>query len=80
MGSYAPAILRRVSKAFPGVRVTLVCRDSLVLLDDLKSGRVDLALTTEVGCRSGGETLRSDRLVWVGARGGDAHTRVPLPL
>lgn len=80
IGSYAPTILRRFSSAFPGVRVTLVCRDSLVLLDDLKSGRVDLALTTELGCRAGGETLRSDRLVWVGAPGGHAHTKEPLPL
>ena len=80
IGSYAPLILRRFRKAFPGVRVTLICRDSVVLLDELKSGKLDLALTTEMGCRKGGETLRSDRLVWAGARDGDAHTRDPLPV
>ena len=80
IGSYAPQILRRFRKAFPSVRVTLICRDSVVLLDDLKSGKVDLALTTEIGCRKGGETLRSDRLVWVGARDGDAYARDPLPV
>jgi DNA-binding transcriptional LysR family regulator len=80
IGSYAPPILRRFRKAFPGVRVTLICRDSVVLLDQLKSGKVDLALTTEMGCGKGGETLRSDRLVWAGARDGDAHTRDPLPV
>lgn len=80
IGSYAPLILRRFSKSFPSVRVTLFCRDSVVLLDELRSGKIDLALTTETGCRKGGETLRSDRLVWAGARGGDAHTRDPLPL
>lgn len=80
IGSYAPLILRRFCKAFPSVRVTLVCRDSIVLLDDLKSGKVDLALTTELGCRKGGETLRSDRLVWAGARYGDAHSKDPLPV
>jgi DNA-binding transcriptional LysR family regulator len=51
-----------------------------VLLDQLKSGKLDLALTTEIGCRKGGETLRSDRLVWAGARDGDAHSRDPLPV
>jgi DNA-binding transcriptional LysR family regulator len=80
IGSYAPLILRSFCKAFPSVRVTLICRDSVVLLDELKSGKVDLALTTEMGCRKGGETLRSDRLVWAGARDGDAHTRDPLPV
>src|SRR5262249_2751985 len=57
IGSYAPLILRRFGKAFPAVRVTLICRDSVVLLDELKSGTLDLALTTELGCRKGGETL-----------------------
>jgi DNA-binding transcriptional LysR family regulator len=80
IGSYAPRILRRFGSAFPTVRVTLVCRDSVVLLSELRSGRIDVALTTELGCGKGGETLRSDRLVWVGARGGDAHTRDPLPV
>jgi DNA-binding transcriptional LysR family regulator len=80
IGSYAPPILRRFKLAFPTVRVTLVCKDSLVLLSELRSGHIDVALTTERSCGKGGETLRSDRLVWVGARGGDAHTRDPLPV
>jgi DNA-binding transcriptional LysR family regulator len=80
IGSYAPAILRRFSAAFPTVRVTLVCKDSIVLLSELRSGLIDVALTTELGCGEGGETIRSDRLVWVGARGGDAQSRDPLPV
>lgn len=80
IGSYAPPILRRFSRAFPAIRVTLVCQDSMVLLSELRGGRLDLALTTELGCGKGGETLRQDRLVWVGARGGEAHMRHPLPV
>jgi DNA-binding transcriptional LysR family regulator len=80
IGSYAPAILRRFSSAFPAVRVTLVCKDSALLLSELKRGAIDLALTTELGCGAGGETLRRDQLVWVGARGGNAHGRTPLPV
>src|ERR1700724_1891809 len=79
IGSYAPPILRRFSTAFPSIRVSLICRDTIVLLEELKSGRIDVALTTELGCRKGGETLRSDRLDWTGARGGDAHAKDPLP-
>jgi DNA-binding transcriptional LysR family regulator len=68
IGSYTPPILRRFSEAFPAIRVTLICQDSVLLLAALKAGAIDLALTTELGCRKGGETLREDRLVWVGAR------------
>lgn len=80
IGSYTPPILRRFSKAFPAIRVTLICQDSVVLLSELRDGNIDLALTTELGCGKGGETLRSDRLVWAGARGGEAFRRDPLPL
>jgi DNA-binding transcriptional LysR family regulator len=80
IGSHAPQILRRFSQAFPSIRVSLVCKDTVVLQRELKSGALDLALTTELGCGHDGETLRSDRLVWAGARGGDAHARDPLPV
>jgi DNA-binding transcriptional LysR family regulator len=80
IGSYAPAVLRRFSSAFPAIRVTLVCKDSALLLAELKAGALDLALTTELGCGAGGETLRRDQLVWVGVRGGNAHIRNPLPV
>ena len=80
MGSYTPGILRRFSAAFPNIRVTLVCEDTVVLLNRLKSGALDVALTTELGCGKGGETLRSDRLVWTGARNGSAYTRDPVPV
>src|SRR5215470_15048800 len=78
IGSYAPQILRRFSEAFPSIRISLVCKDTVVLQRDLKSGALDLALTTELGCGKEGETLRSDRLVWAGARAGVAHARDPL--
>jgi DNA-binding transcriptional LysR family regulator len=80
IGSYAPSILRRFGQTFPGIRVMLVCKDTVVLLQELKSGVIDLALTTELSCGKDGETLRSDRLVWTGARAGTAHTRDPLPV
>ncbi len=80
IGSYAPPILRHFGQAFPRIRVKLICKDTVVLLQELKVGAIDLALTTEPGCRKDGETLRSDRLVWTGARAGNAHTRDPLPV
>lgn len=80
IGSFVPPILRRFAKAQPRVRVSLVCEDSKVVRAALRSGGVDLALTTETECGRHGETLRTDRLVWVGAAGGDAHLKDPLPV
>jgi len=80
IASFVPPILRRFARAQPRVRVSLVCEDSKVVRDRLRSGGVDLALTTETECGRHGETLRTDRLVWVGVPGGDAHTRDPLPV
>src|SRR5438552_227087 len=80
IGSFVPPILRRFAKAQPRVRVSLVCEDSQVVRAALRSGGVDLALTTETECGRHGETLRTDRLVWVGVPGGDAHLKDPLPV
>ncbi|MBV8187262.1 MAG: LysR family transcriptional regulator [Alphaproteobacteria bacterium] len=80
IASVVPPILRRFAKAQPRVRVSLVCEDSKVVRERLRSGAVDLALTTETDCGRHGETLRTDRLVWVGASGGDAHLKDPLPV
>ncbi|MGH6950216.1 MAG: LysR family transcriptional regulator [Vitreimonas sp.] len=80
IGSFVPPILRRFAKAQPRVRVSLVCEDSRVVREELKSGGVDLALTTETECGRHGETLRTDRLVWVGVPGGEAHLKDPLPV
>jgi DNA-binding transcriptional LysR family regulator len=80
IASFVPPILRRFAKAQPRVRVSLVCEDSKVVRDALRSGGVDLALTTETDCGRHGETLRTDRLVWVGVPGGDAHLKDPLPV
>lgn len=80
IASFVPAILRRFAKAQPRVRVSLVCEDSKVVRRQLASGEVDLALTTETDCGRHGETLRTDRLVWVGVPGGEAHLKDPLPV
>ena len=79
--TYAPPILRRFNAKWPGVCVSLVASNSQELVEDLEQGRVDLALTTDLD--TGGrhvETLGYDDLVWVGAPGGAAHRRTPLPI
>ena len=80
IGSFVPGILRRFAKAQPRVRVSLVCEDSKVVRQQLRSGGCDLALTTETECGRHGETLRTVLLVWVGVPGVDAHLKDPLPV
>lgn len=77
---FLPKVLRRFDKRFPNVRVSLLTSTSRLLLDALSRGELDLTLTTEAARPARSESLLVDRLVWVGATGGDAHRREPLPV
>jgi DNA-binding transcriptional LysR family regulator len=78
--AYVPAILRRFAATWPGVRVSLVAKNSHDLLDDLASGDIDLTITTDLDSDGRAELLKTDDLVWVGAPGDTAHRRSPLPI
>jgi DNA-binding transcriptional LysR family regulator len=78
VGHFLPPILRNFRQANPQVLATLVSDTSLVLRRALEAGEVDLALTTDLQRGTRAQWLLSDRLVWVGARGGDAFQRRPL--
>lgn len=77
---FLPKVLRRFDKRFPNVRVSLITSTSRLLLDALGQGELDLALATEASRPARAESLLVDRLVWVGAAGGDAWVRDPLPV
>jgi DNA-binding transcriptional LysR family regulator len=79
--TYAAPILRRFNERYPGVRVSVVASNSHELVEELERGRIDLALTTDLEAGGRGvEALARDDLVWVGAPGGSAHRRTPLPI
>lgn len=80
VGTYLPAILRAYTQAYPQVEVSIMCQTSPRLRQMLDNGEVDLAVVEEQACGGEGECLASDRLVWVGAKGGEAHSRRPLPI
>jgi DNA-binding transcriptional LysR family regulator len=77
---FLPKVLRRFDKRFPNVRVSLLTSSSRILCDALGRGELDLTLTTEVTRPARAESLLVDRLAWVGAVGGDAYLRDPLPV
>ena len=78
VATYLPPVLRAFSRAHPRVDLTLVCKSSPTLKAALFAGEVDLALVEEPAPAGEGELLATDRLVWVGARGGEAYARRPL--
>ncbi len=80
VGTWLPPILKIFSAAHPKVDIKLVCLASPELLTAITDGAIDLALIEEPVGMSGGECLVVDRLVWVGAKGGAAYLKTPLPV
>jgi DNA-binding transcriptional LysR family regulator len=73
-----PPILRRFRQEHSNVLITLVSDTTLALRAALRERKIDLALLTEPERGDREQFLLTDQLMWVGARGGDAHRRRPL--
>jgi DNA-binding transcriptional LysR family regulator len=80
ISTYLPTFLKDFTQRYPRVRISLVSGSSASLREKLYAGKVDVVLATEMTCDPDGENLIMDRLVWVGARGGDAARQRPLPV
>ena len=80
LGARFTPVLKRFAEACPEVELSLRSAPSVDLARDLAAGRLDLAVIEEPLGSETGETLAVDRLVWVGAQGGTAHHRRPLPI
>jgi len=79
-GPFLPQALRAFGRERPGVRIVLQASTSGLIRQALARDELDLGLSHEHGCDAGGEVLFTDPLVWVGASGGSAWRRDPLPL
>lgn len=75
-----PAILRSHAAEFPGVQIALMTGPSADLAAALDQGHLDLALVEEERATATGECLAVQALVWIGAKGGSAHLKSPLPI
>lgn len=78
--SYLPNALSEFEARFPDVELQVHCGLSVHLVQDVKSGALDLAITTRQPRSPGGEVLRQEPMIWVGATGYDTQWRSPLPL
>ena len=75
-----PAVLKRFAAEFPRMQVRLISAPTRKLLDMFGRGEVDLILTTEENCQTGGKVLVELPLLWIGASDGDAWRKTPLPV
>ncbi|MDD9717050.1 LysR family transcriptional regulator [Dinoroseobacter sp. PD6] len=75
-----PQVLARFTQEFPRVRVDLISSFTVQLKEYLADGSCDLILTTEDAAGPGGEALVELPLIWLGAVGGQAWRKRPLPL
>lgn len=75
-----PRVLQRFNADFPRVRVQLVSSYSIQLKEMFRRGECDVILTTEASNGDGGEAIAELPLRWIGASGGAAWRRRPLPL
>lgn len=78
--TYLPTFLKGFTRRYPRVQISLHSGSSAGLRAKLAAGKVDVVLATEMACDPAGENLVMDRLVWVGARAGEAAWQRPLPV
>lgn len=74
------AALRSFAQRFPEVELNLRCELSMKLKEGLAAGEIDVSILEELPTNQTGETLIADRLVWIGAVGGEAAHKDPIPL
>jgi DNA-binding transcriptional LysR family regulator len=80
VGSCFPPIFKAFVEEYPFVEVSLMCGTSPELSKALANGSLDLAVIEAAVDEATGECLWVERLVWVGAHGGIAHLKRPLPI
>jgi len=80
VGTLLAPVLKTYAETYPQVEISLVCASSPELASALAAGTIDLAVIEERVGPTSGECLAVDRLVWVGARGGTARAKRPLPV
>ncbi|MQB43011.1 LysR family transcriptional regulator [Rhizobium sp. ICMP 5592] len=80
IGTTLAPVLKSYAERHPQVEISLVCASSPELMRALDDGSIDLGVIEEPLGSSKGECLAIDRLVWVGARAGNAYRKDPLPI
>ncbi|MEO1795564.1 MAG: LysR substrate-binding domain-containing protein [Pseudomonadota bacterium] len=80
---YLPDMLRRFCCTYPGVQVNAMVGNTAPMMTLVAERKLDIAIITRLPSQRAdrpAEVLRSERLVWAGARGGIAHEQDPIPV
>ena len=77
---HIPEVLRRFTREYPRVRITLHSSYTHELKEQFARGDIDVILTTETAPDPQAEILQESELVWIGAPAGVAWRQRPLPL
>ncbi len=78
--AHLPALLTEMNRAFPHVRVEIVCDISSVLVRAFQDGMLDLVLAVRHGPTKTGRVLGLERMLWVARTGFEITPDVPIPL
>ncbi|MEI2386337.1 LysR substrate-binding domain-containing protein [Breoghania sp. JC706] len=78
---FLPEIMARFSRSNPRAEIEVTCAPTPLLVQDLKSNRLDIAIISHVRDRGrGGDVVRHEPLVWVASARHCVHEETPLPL
>jgi DNA-binding transcriptional LysR family regulator len=75
-----PCAMRNFTRLHPRIKVRLHTAQTATLKEKFARGAIDVILTTEAEIGLGAEALLIEPLVWIGAPGGRAWQKRPLPL
>ena len=79
---YLPEIMARFSRAYPAIELTVICEETICLLERIKGNELDLAIITNCSGSMTAENFRQERLLWATSNRHSVHAeeRVPLAL
>jgi len=75
-----PKVLEDFTRDHPNVTMAINCSNRDQNIEKLKKGEIDILLTPVTADEQMGETIRSERLVWVGTHQTDIVPDQPVPL
>src|SRR4026209_1739912 len=77
---YLPEIMARFSRAYPAIELTVICEETVCLLERIKSNEIDLAIITNCTGSMTAENFRQERLLWATSNRHSTHIEERLPL
>src|SRR3954466_2264275 len=77
---YLPEIMARFSRAYPAIELTVLCEETVLLVERIKANDLDLAIITNCSGSMTAENFRQERLLWATSNRHSTHLEDGLPL